>query len=139
MTDKFSPAKRKAIMQAVKGKNTKPEKIVRSLIFSLGFRFRLHDSSLPGKPDLVFKTAKKVIFVHGCYWHRHNCQKGKSLPAVNQIFWEQKFKINRKRDQKARQELKKAGWSVLVIWECQTKPTKKNRLIKQILRHLIAS
>ncbi len=97
MTDKFSTAKRKIIMQAVKGKNSKPEKIIRSLIFKLGFRYRLHDSSLPGKPDLIFRAAKKAIFVHGCYWHRHNCKKGDSIPSVNQDFWEKKFDNNRKR------------------------------------------
>jgi DNA mismatch endonuclease (patch repair protein) len=136
MTDKFSPAKRKTIMQAIRGKDTKPEKVVRSLVFSLGFRFRLHDSSLPGKPDLVFKTAKKVIFVHGCYWHRHNCQKGRSLPAINQTFWQQKFEANRKRDQRVRKDLRKAGWNVLVIWECQTKTTQRNRLLKILIRYL---
>ncbi|MFZ5949633.1 MAG: very short patch repair endonuclease [Candidatus Rifleibacteriota bacterium] len=136
MTDKFSTAKRKIIMQAVKGKNSKPEKIIRSLIFKLGFRYRLHDSSLPGKPDLVFRAAKKAVFIHGCYWHRHNCKKGDSTPSVNQDFWEKKFDNNRKRDKKVQQELKKMGWTTLVIWECQIKQANRNCLIKRITHFL---
>lgn len=138
MIDKFAPDKRKAIMQSVKGKNSKPEKIIRSLIFNLGFRYRLHDSTLPGKPDLVFKTAKKAIFVHGCYWHRHNCKKGKSIPAVNKDFWEKKFNANRKRDKETQQKLKKMGWITLVIWECQIKQANRDRLLKRITKFLTA-
>jgi DNA mismatch endonuclease (patch repair protein) len=138
MSDKFEPDKRKTIMQAVKGKNSKPEKLIRSLIFQLGFRYRLHDSSLPGKPDLVFKSAKKAIFVHGCYWHRHNCKKGNSRPAVNQDFWREKFDSNRKRDERVQQELKKMGWTILVIWECQTKQVGIARLVERIKEFLTA-
>lgn len=136
MPDKFAPDKRKAIMRAVKGKNSKPEKIIRSLIFNLGFRYRLHDSSLPGKPDLVFKAAKKAIFVHGCYWHRHYCKRGKSMPAVNQDFWEKKFDANRKRDKEVQEEFKKMGWATLVIWECQVKKAERNLLLRRITQFL---
>lgn len=132
MVDNFSPAKRRAIMQAVRGKDTKPELIVRRLVFSLGFRYRLHDSALPGKPDLVFKAKRKVIFVHGCYWHRHTCNRGRSFPAESREFWSAKFSKNKKRDAEVRRALLAIGWSVLVVWECQAKPTKSATLGRRI-------
>ena len=112
-------------MSQVRGKNTKPEKIVRSIIRKLGFRYRLHYKKLPGKPDLVFPSRKEVIFVHGCYWHRHTCRKGKSIPATNTEFWEQKLERNKERDKENRKELYKLGWDVLTIWECQIKNHEK--------------
>jgi DNA mismatch endonuclease (patch repair protein) len=136
MTDKFSPSKRKAIMQSIQGKDSRPEKIVRSMIFKLGFRYRLHDALLPGKPDLVFKSAKKIIFVHGCYWHRHNCKKGNSIPVTNQEFWKQKFAANKKRDKEVRRKLRKEGWKILIIWECETRKTKRSKLVTRIIKFL---
>lgn len=123
-------------MQAVRGKDTKPELIVRRLVFSLGFRYRLHDPALPGKPDLVFKARRKAIFVHGCYWHRHTCNRGRSLPAGSRDFWSAKFSRNKKRDVEVRQSLSAIGWSALVVWECQAKPTKLASLGRRIASFL---
>ncbi|MCK9394507.1 MAG: very short patch repair endonuclease [Methylobacter sp.] len=108
-------------MTSISGKNTKPELIVRKLLYSLGYRYRLHYANLPGKPDLVFPGKRKVIFIHGCFWHRHDCKKGKSMPSKNPEFWQKKLADNVSRDNRNISELKKLGWEVLVIWECQIK------------------
>lgn len=110
-----------------KGKNTKPELIVRSLIHRMGFRFRLHRKDLPGKPDIVLPRHRKIIFVHGCFWHMHNCCYGRVKPATRSEFWEQKRQSNLERDKRNIKQLKQQGWEVLVIWECQTKSLKKLR------------
>ena len=109
---------RSKIMRAVKSKDTVPEMIVRSMIHSLGFRFRLHRSDLPGKPDLVFPRLKKVIFVHGCFWHGHKCKRGNRVPVDNREYWVEKIERNKQRDQKAAQLLRKLGWERKVVWEC---------------------
>jgi DNA mismatch endonuclease (patch repair protein) len=120
MTDIYSSAKRSSIMSKISGKNTKPELIVRSLLHKHGYRFRLHRKDLPGKPDICLPRYKTVIFVHGCYWHRHNnCKKGRSMPSTNQDFWQDKFKKTIARDKLNQAELRNRGWKVLVIWECQ--------------------
>ncbi|NWJ42006.1 MAG: DNA mismatch endonuclease Vsr [Geothrix sp.] len=108
-------------MKRIKGKDTAPELIVRSLCHRLGYRFRLHMKELPGSPDLVFPRLKKVIFVHGCFWHRHGngCRKS-TMPAVNIAFWNKKFDSNLIRDRRAQRQLRRLGWSVKVVWECQT-------------------
>jgi DNA mismatch endonuclease, patch repair protein len=119
MADRVTPAKRSEIMRAVKGKNTKPEMIVRSAAHRLGLRFRLHDRSLPGKPDLVLPRWKTVIFVNGCYWHRHRSCRKATVPKSNTEFWQAKFARNQARDRRNRRELIAAGWRVLIIWQCQ--------------------
>jgi len=139
VADKFSPEKRRAIMQAIRGKDTKPELVVRRLVFSLGFRYRLHDPSLPGKPDLVFKSRRKAIFVHGCYWHRHSCPRGKSFPSGSRAFWGTKFEQNKKRDAKTRRALASLGWFSLVVWECQARPSKLASLRKRLASFLSKS
>lgn len=121
MTDVFSRAKRSWIMSRVRGKDTLPELTVRSLAHSLGYRFRLHRSDLPGKPDLAFLSRRKVIFVHGCFWHGHKCARGNRLPKSNRSYWCDKIKGNAERDKKHRRSLRRMGWSYLVIWECQLK------------------
>lgn len=119
--DVLTKKQRSLNMSRIKGKNTKPELLVRSLLHRLGFRFRLHRKDLPGSPDIVFPGKKSVIFVHGCYWHRHNgCPKA-TTPSTNTNFWKDKFEKNVKRDKKAKQELKRLGWNVLVVWECELK------------------
>lgn len=123
MVDVLTEKQRQYCMSRIKGKNTKPEMIVRKLVFALGYRYRLHDGKLPGKPDLVFAGKRKVIFVHGCYWHRHNCKYGKVMPQTRKKFWEEKLAGNKERDKKNVRELKKLGWDVLIIWECETKDT----------------
>lgn len=106
-------------MALVKGKDSRPEMVVRRLIHGLGFRYRLHDKSLPGKPDLVFKKRRKIVFVHGCFWHRHeNCRLAR-LPKSRVDFWLPKLDRNRERDAENSRRLKELGWEVLVIWECE--------------------
>lgn len=136
MTDVFSASKRSEIMSSIHGKDTKPELIVRKMLHGLGYRYRLHDKKLPGNPDLVFSGRRKVIFVHGCYWHRHNCRKGKSFPETREAFWNRKFEDNKRRDLANRRKLRKSGWDVLTIWECQTRPSKQPALARRINRFL---
>ncbi|MEN8136207.1 MAG: very short patch repair endonuclease [Thermodesulfobacteriota bacterium] len=123
--------KRSKIMRAVKSKDTSPEMIVRKLIFSLGYRYRLHYKNLPGKPDIVFPTRKKVVFVHGCFWHSHTCKRGDRIPKVNRDYWIRKIQSNAIRDKKNVKSLEENGWKVMVIWECEIKEIEniKNKLI----------
>ena len=120
-TDVFSPQERARVMRAVKGKDTKPEMTVRRLAHALGYRFRLHRKDLPGKPDLVFPGRNKVIFVHGCFWHGHNCARGSRQPKQNADYWRAKIGRNVERDAASLQALKAQGWQALVIWECEMK------------------
>jgi DNA mismatch endonuclease (patch repair protein) len=106
-------------MSHVRGKDTKPEMIVRRVLHRLGYRFRIHRRDLPGAPDLVFPSRRKVIFVHGCYWHRHECPKGRSVPASNTAFWLTKFQKTVQTDLKNIASLQKEGWQIHVIWECE--------------------
>ena len=106
-------------MSAIKSKNTKPEIKVRKVLHSMGYRFRLHRKDLPGSPDIVLPKYKTVIFVHGCFWHRHENCKYASTPKTRKEFWENKFKANVKRDKNNFKELKNLNWKVLVIWECE--------------------
>ena len=116
-------------MAAIKSKNTKPEIAVRKMLHALGYRFRLHRKDLPGSPDIVLPKYKTVIFVHGCFWHRHENCKYASTPKTRKEFWENKFNENMKRDKNNFKELKKLNWNLLVIWECETKNI--NLLIKK--------
>lgn len=129
--DVFSREKRSQIMSRVSGKNTKPELVVRSLLHNMGYRFRLHRKDLPGKPDITLSRYKKVIFVHGCFWHGHtDCPRSKR-PTTNKIFWREKLDKNKERDKKSVRNLKELGWKVLVIWTCEVNDTfkLKNKLI----------
>jgi DNA mismatch endonuclease (patch repair protein) len=119
--DNLSPAARKRCMSQIRAKETKPEMIVRSLVHRLGFRFRLHRRDLPGCPDLVLTRHKKLIFVHGCFWHMHQCRFGKVVPKSNADYWQAKREGNCRRDRKNRAALQRLRWSVLVIWECWTR------------------
>ena len=112
-------------MSAIKSKNTKPEIAVRKLLHSLGYRFRLHRKDLPGSPDIVLPKHKTVIFVHGCFWHRHANCKYASTPKTRKEFWESKFKANVKRDLEIQEKIKNIGWQSLVIWECELKNYEK--------------
>lgn len=136
MTDTFTQSERSRIMAAVKSKDTGPEMVVRRMVHALGFRYRLHVSSLPGSPDLVFPARKKVVFVHGCFWHRHRCDAGRSMPTTKTAYWKAKFERNRLRDRKNRRRLRRLGWKTLVIWECQTTPRNLPRLKDQVARFL---
>ena len=106
-------------MGRIQSRDTKPEKTVRSILHGLGYRFRLHQKNLPGKPDIVLARYNSVIFVHGCFWHRHKECKNASVPKTKKTFWEEKFKANIERDIKVKNELKSNGWRVLVVWECE--------------------
>jgi DNA mismatch endonuclease (patch repair protein) len=108
-------------MKAILGKNTTPEMIVRRLAHSMGYRYALHSKTLPGKPDLVFVSRRKIIFVHGCFWHKHSCRHGRSSPATNSNYWDAKRERNTKRDKEQIMTLRKEGWKVLVLWECWTR------------------
>lgn len=119
MTDVFSSDKRSWIMSRVREKNTSPELKVRSLVHRLGYRFRLHRKTLPGKPDLVFPSRKKIIFVHGCFWHGHDCARGHRAPKTNSEYWIEKIQRNIERDSKHQSDLKAMGWGILIIWECE--------------------
>lgn len=117
--DNLSVAERSEIMARVHAKNSRPELFVRKLVFGLGYRYRLHANDLPGHPDLVFRRLRKVIFVHGCFWHRHTSCALARLPKSRLDFWVPKLEGNKKRDEKNRRALAKGGWKVLTIWECQ--------------------
>ena len=118
--DTLTPTERSDRMSRVRSKNTKPEWTVRRLVQSLGFRYRLHSADLPGKPDLVFPARRRVIFVHGCFWHRHTARCALArLPKSRLDFWQPKLEQNRKRDEKNVRRLRAAGWKVLTVWECQ--------------------
>lgn len=132
--DVISPEKRSEIMSRIGSKNTKPEIIVRKVLHGLGYRFRLHRKDLPGKPDIVLPKHNAAIFVHGCFWHGHTCKKGQNRPATNKEFWHAKLNRNIERDRENVLQLKKMGWKVLTIWECEAKNT--SRLIKIISKSL---
>lgn len=108
-------------MSRIRGSHTAPEMRVRRMLHGLGFRYRLHGKSLPGKPDLVFASARAVLFVHGCFWHMHRCKYGKPVPATNVSFWAEKRRGNVERDKRNRAALKQEGWRVFEVWECQTR------------------
>lgn len=108
-------------MRAVKSRDTKPEMIVRRMVHAMGKRYRLHRKDLPGKPDLTFPRLKKIIFVHGCFWHGHDCKRGDRRPKENADYWANKISRNKERDTKAQIALHSMGWNVLIVWECQLK------------------
>ncbi|WP_426166323.1 very short patch repair endonuclease [Pseudoduganella sp. R-34] len=117
MTDVHTPERRSRNMQAIRGKNTGPELLLRKLLFSRGFRYRLHVSSLPGKPDIVLPKHRTVIFMHGCFWHGHDCHLF-TLPQTRREFWTSKISANQQRDQRDIVALRGTGWRVICVWEC---------------------
>jgi len=116
--DIMTPAERSAMMGRIRGADTKPELFVRRALHAMGYRYRTHVRELPGSPDLVFTKRHAAIFVHGCFWHRHGCRKT-YFPKTRQEFWHKKFEGNVKRDRRNQKLLADAGWSVLVLWECE--------------------
>lgn len=132
--DNISPEERGRQMARVKAKNTRPEMAVRRLVFGMGYRYRLHDARLPGTPDLVFAGRGKVLFVHGCFWHRHeNCELAR-LPKSRLDFWLPKLEGNQTRDRVNQRLLRKSGWRILVVWECELRDMPK--LTRKIRRFL---
>ena len=134
--DTITAEKRSKNMRKIRSKDTKPEMYVRRLIYSMGYRYRLHYKKLPGKPDLVFIGRKKVIFVHGCFWHRHSCSKGSRVPKSNTEYWISKIGKNKECDLKNQKLLNDLGWDFLIIWECEIK--KENDLVAKIINFLDA-
>ncbi len=122
MVDVHSPDVRSKNMRAIRSKDTKPEILVRKALFAAGFRYRLHKAELPGKPDIVFQKYRTVIFIHGCFWHGHDCKYFK-LPNTRQDFWCVKIKQNQDRDLVNIAQLNKLGWHVILVWECTTRPS----------------
>ncbi len=120
MSDIFSKAKRSEVMSKVRSVDTEPEMIVRKYLFARGFRYRKHVKTLPGKPDIVLSKYKTVIFVHGCFWHGHDCKYG-ALPQSGKAFWQKKIWQNRERDEKHAEQLRQLGWNVLIVWQCELK------------------
>ena len=112
---------RSATMRAVKSRDTEPEMIVRRALHSMGYRFRIHRRDLPGTPDIALPGRRKVIFVHGCFWHGHECARGARVPQNNREYWTEKIRRNRTRDARVESDLIAAGWQVLCIWECEVK------------------
>lgn len=134
MADVFSKEKRSWIMSRIRGRDTKPEMLVRSVVHRMGFRFRLHCRELPGKPDIVLPRHKKVIFVHGCFWHGHKQCLRSRRPTTNTEFWNKKLDANIARDKRVRMNLRRLGWKVLVVWECET--SDPDRLFAKLERFL---
>ena len=138
MVDTVSKLIRSRMMAAIKSKNTSPEIVVRSIAHRLGYRFRLHARDLPGHPDLVFRSRKKVVFVHGCFWHQHSsakCPDGR-MPKSNRPYWRAKLRKNTARDKRSLTALKKLRWKALVVWECETQ--NQDRLMRVLARFLDA-
>jgi DNA mismatch endonuclease (patch repair protein) len=119
MTDVFSKEKRSQVMSRIRGKNTNPERLLRSLLHTAGYRFRLHSSDLPGRPDIVLPRYRTVLMVHGCFWHRHSGCRFAYEPKTRIAFWREKFARNVERDRRSNKALRKLGWRVLTVWECE--------------------
>lgn len=133
MADIWTKEKRSAVMAKIRSENTKPERLLRSLLFANGMRYRLHRKDLPGKPDIIFQRYKTVIFVHGCFWHFHSdCPEGR-IPSSNSAFWQLKLTKNISRDSVNQLKLRAAGWKVIVVWECEI----EKKLNRQNLKALI--
>jgi len=129
-------ASRSAIMRAVRSMNTAPEVVVRKLLHSLGYRYRLHVKGLPGKPDIVFSSRKKAVFVHGCFWHGHDCARGSRVPKSNTEYWTAKIARNHARDLATLKSLEAAGWAVLLLWECELRD--ESGLVSRLVKFLNA-
>ena len=137
--DSVTREQRSANMAAVRGKDTRPELLVRRFLYGLGYRYRLHAKDLPGRPDIVFRKRHAVVFVNGCFWHGHDCPRG-SAPASNVDFWQRKIGNNRERDDRVQQQLRKDGWRVLIVWECETKDLARlERRLSRFLEHPASS
>jgi|SRR5579871_1497288 len=132
--DKLTATARSALMSRVRSKDTSPELLVRSMIHGMGFRFRIHRKDLPGSPDIVLPGRKKVVWVHGCFWHRHPGCKFATVPKSNRRFWNNKFKNNVRRDRNHQSVVKEMGWESLVVWQCELQEPKK--LARKLARFL---
>lgn len=132
--DVHSPQQRSFNMSRIRNRNTRPEMIVRSIVHRLGYRYRLHKKDLPGKPDVVLVRHQKIIDVHGCFFHMHKCKYGKVVPATNSEFWQAKRLSNVERDRRNLRALRRGGWRVMTVWECETRNSQ--RLAKRLEKFL---
>jgi DNA mismatch endonuclease (patch repair protein) len=132
--DHVTQEKRSWLMSRVSSKNTKPEIAVRRLLHSLGYRFRIHYKSLRGTPDIVFTKRKKIVFIHGCFWHGHDGCRYAKLPASRTAFWAEKMARNRERDQQVYEALERQGWKLMIVWQCELK--RKDELIEKLVKFL---
>lgn len=136
MADTLTPRERSERMSRIRGKDTKPELLVRRFLHAMGFRFRLHRKDLPGRPDLVLPKYGTVVFVQGCFWHAHHCQKGR-IPASRSQFWREKFDYNKQRDARNVRRLRADGWRVLHLWECElTNAAARERALQRLARKI---
>ncbi|WP_102981512.1 very short patch repair endonuclease [Chryseobacterium scophthalmum] len=136
MTDKHTPEQRRFNMQQIKGKNTKPEMLLRKILFSKGYRYRINSKDLSGKPDIVLKKYNTVIFVNGCFWHGHKNCKYFVIPKTRTAFWTEKINTNIKRDQNNVESLLNLGWNVITVWECELKKDKIEETIDKLIMEL---
>lgn len=136
MADKHTPEQRRFNMQQIKGKNTKPEMLLRKILFSKGYRYRINSKNLQGKPDIVLKKYNTVIFVHGCFWHGHKNCKYFVIPKTRTAFWTEKINTNIKRDQNNVESLLNLGWNVITVWECELKKDKIEETIDKLIMEL---
>ena len=136
LADVVDKATRGRMMAGIRGKHTKPEILVRKALFAAGYRFRLHRRDLPGAPDVALPGRKIAIFVHGCFWHRHTCRAGRSLPSIRSEFWSTKLARNVERDKVTQKQLRRLGWTVVVVWECQLKQHAIDSAVSRVLRAL---
>lgn len=137
MADSISPERRSQIMSCIRSKDTRPEMLVRRMVHGMGYRYRLHDRKLPGCPDMVFATRRAVIFIHGCYWHQHPGCKRARVPKSRIDYWGPKLERNRSRDLERLTALRRLGWRVLVIWECQTSGAKTSTWERRLRGRLV--
>ena len=136
MADVHSPAQRSYNMSRIECKNTSPEKIARSFLFRHGFRFKINSLKLPGKPDIVLPKHKTVVLIHGCFWHGHEGCRYYVEPKSNTLFWRNKISGNKERDKRNEQKLREDGWKVLVVWECELKPNKREITLKKLVAEI---
>jgi DNA mismatch endonuclease (patch repair protein) len=136
MADVHTKEQRSYNMSRIKGKDTKPEMLVRKFLHAQGFRYKLHDKSLPGKPDIVLPKYKTVIFIHGCFWHGHNNCKYFTIPKTRTEWWRNKIETNKANDVKAVKALRKEGWKIITVWECKLKPAKVEKTLTSLLKKI---
>ncbi|MDL2297028.1 DNA mismatch endonuclease Vsr [Bacteroidales bacterium OttesenSCG-928-B11] len=134
--DIWDKKKRSAVMAKIRSKDTKPEIVLRKSLFAKGYRYRINDKRLPGKPDIVLPKCKTVIFVNGCFWHGHESCRANHIPKANREFWMEKIRRNKQRDQKVKEQLRLAGWQVVTVWECELKKKNIPQTIDKIIRVL---
>ena len=138
MVDKFSKETRSRIMSQIRGKDTKPEILVRSYLFSRGLRFRKNDKRYPGSPDIVLPKYKTIVFVHGCFWHLHEGCKHAKIPKSNVEYWKNKLYKNRERDERNQRELEAMGWKVITVWECELKKGKREQTLENLFSQIVS-